>query len=180
VSTIIRSYDAIVVGLAVLVGAMMGLMPILILYDVAARELGGPLARVLHVTVLPPSWAVPANEYSLLYAALLAAPWVTRQRGHVFIEIVINALPSRARRVHAVVVMVLCAALCAILAWLAAKLAYRAWIEGTSEYRSFRMPSEWLFGPAALGLALCSIEFLLFLGRKGSYFDSQGTNRPAV
>ncbi len=91
-----------------------------------------------------------------------------------------NALPIRARRIHAIIVIVLCAALCATLAWLAAKLAYRSWIEGTSEYRSFAMPSEWLFGPAALGLALCSIEFLLFLGRKRSYFDSQGPNRPAV
>ena len=158
----------------------MGLMPILILYDVAARELGGPLARILGTTILPPSWAVPVNEYSLLYAALLAAPWVTRRRGHVFIEIMINALPSRARRIQAVIVIVLCAVLCALLAWLAAKLAYRAWLEGTSEYRSFPMPSEWLFGPSALGLALCSIEFLLFLGRKGSYFDTQGSNRPAV
>ena len=179
-SAIIRFYDALVIGLAVLVGAMMGVMPILILYDVFARELGGLLGRILGTTILPPSWAVPVNEYSLLYAALLAAPWVTRQRGHVFIELLINALPRRARRIHAVVVIILCAALCAGLAWLSAKLALRAWIEGTSEYRSFPMPSEWLFGPAALGLALCSIEFLLFLGRKRSYFESQGSDRPAL
>ena len=169
-STVIRFYDGLIVGLAIIVGAMTGAMPILIAYDVITRNLG----------FYPPSWAVPVNEYVLLYATVLVAPWLVRRKGHVFVEVLIAALRGRARRVLAIAVYLVCSAISLIIAYYAFRMAVNAIFSGETDVRSFPMPVWLLYGPMSLAFLLTATEFLRFVIRGESYYDMQIADRTSA
>lgn len=57
---------------------------LIIIYDVTIRTIGLP----------PPPWASVFAEYSLLFFAMAAAPYLVRNKGHVFVEAVTSKLPG--------------------------------------------------------------------------------------
>ena len=71
-SRVLRIYDGVIVGLAIIAGAMVAAVFLMIVYDVAVRTLG----------FQPPFWTSALTEYALLYMTMLAAPWLVRQKGH--------------------------------------------------------------------------------------------------
>lgn len=167
---VIRIYDGLVVGLAIIVGAMTAAMPILIAYDVITRNLG----------FYPPTWAVPVNEYVLLYATVLVAPWLVRRKGHVFVEVLISSLRGRARRVLAIAVYLVCSTTCLIIAYYAFRMTVNAVSSGETDVRSFPMPVWLLYGPLSLAFLLTATEFLRYVLRGDSYYDIQVTERTSA
>ena len=61
---LIKAYDAVIVGLAVLAGAMVAAVFLAIIYDVSLRTAG----------FQPPFWTSALTEYALLYMTMIAAP----------------------------------------------------------------------------------------------------------
>ena len=165
-----RFYDRLIVALAIVAGVMMGAMPLLIAYEVLLRNIG----------LKPPIWAVPVNEFALLYCTVFAAPWLVRRKGHVFVEALIGRLSTASRRRIEIVVGTCCALLCLVLAYYAARLAYTGIVAGDAEVRSFRMPTWLLYGPMALGFLLAATEFLRLLWRRESYYDTRPEERTSA
>lgn len=165
-----KLYDRLILALAIVAGVMMGAMPILIAYEVLLRNIG----------LKPPIWAVPINEFALLYCTVFAAPWLVRRKGHVFVEALIGALTPRARRRLERVTYACCALLCLVLAYYATRLTITGLAAGDAEVRSFRMPTWLLYGPMALGFFLTAVEFLRLLWRGESYYDTPPEERTSA
>jgi len=70
----------------------------LIVADVFMRLLGIP----------PWTYIAAIVEYGLLWFTMLAAPWLVRVKGHVFIDAITVMLPPGAQRVLAKVAYILC------------------------------------------------------------------------
>lgn len=149
-STVTRAYNLLIDGLAVISGAIFGLMAFFIGADVLIRNVwGGGLA-----------WVIELMEYAMYVATVFAAPWVLREGAHVSVDVVTGNLPKVVRRPVNFFVCLLGAAICAVICYYSAVATWRAFDRGSMVYKTFTVP-EWLitvFVP--FGMFLVAIEFL--------------------
>lgn len=147
-------------GLAGLAGLIIGAVCLVIVYDVAARNLGGQ----------PPASTVALTEYALLYFTMGAAPWLVRQRGHIVVEVFVSKMGLSVKRFLRVATLLLCVTVSIAIAVLASLLALEAISRGEIEVRSLDTPRWVLFLPIAVGFLLMAAEFLRLLVIGGSVF----------
>ncbi|MEM8665600.1 MAG: TRAP transporter small permease subunit [Pseudomonadota bacterium] len=148
-------------------GAIFAGMFVAIVVDVTMRAVG----------LQPPLWTGTYTEFGLLYATMLAAPWLIGRDGHIRVRAMVDRMPAPlAARIETVVLVVL-AALCALLAVFAFEVARDAWARGEVEYRSVILPRWILFAPMPLGFGLSAIEFarlaLSGMGDRSGASDAQ-------
>jgi TRAP-type C4-dicarboxylate transport system permease small subunit len=153
--TLARAYDALLYGMAILAGALMVAVMVTIVVDVALRNLGTQSSAHLFTF----------TEYALLLIPCLGAPWLVRERGHVFVEIGLTAL-SREKRVIALRLLgILCVAVCMVIAWYGLQVTIRSYVLDDKDVRSFDMPRWMLVAFIPLSFAMMAGEFLRFLRR---------------
>lgn len=152
---IVRLYDAVIDGLAALAGGIVAAMVVLIVVDVALRNMGAE----------PPAATIALTEYALLYFTMAAAPWLTRRKGHVTVLIVLDRLSPAARRRWAMTIALVSAAIAFSLALLSAILFVESWALGDVEPRSIDTPRWLLFLPMMVGLFFTGTEFVRFAVR---------------
>ena len=150
VKAIAQAHHHLLTALAVVAGAMLVAIFAAIVYDVSLRFAG----------LRPPIWTSAASEYALLYLTTLAAPWLLRHRGHVYIATFVSALPPVPRRVIERAVYLIGAVVCLIIAYVSFDLAWRS--EGW-EIRTFEMPRWLVFVTMPAAFVLLAIEFLRYL-----------------
>lgn len=126
-------FDSLIDALAVVAGALVVLLTVLVVFDVAARS--------LRLLTLP--WSLEATEYMLYAVTFLGAPWVLRENGHIAIELVVERLPARARAFAARIADVLGAAVCAVLLYYACRMLWLSFQSGIMVQKSFSFP-EWV------------------------------------
>jgi TRAP-type C4-dicarboxylate transport system permease small subunit len=144
--------------MAWLAGALMVAMMAMIAADVALRNLG--FQGSAHFFTFA--------EYFLLLIPLLGAPWLVREKGHIYIELLVNALPAPWRRRLLALVTVSCMAVAGILAWHGGAITLQDYAAAERDVRSFDMP-RWMlmiFMPLAFGMM--ALEFLRLLLRRES------------
>src|SRR5205085_9039727 len=107
ISPISRGYDAVLNGMAWAAGFLMAAMMVVIFIDVVLRNLGYQSSA--HFFTF--------TEYALLIVPCLGAPWLAREKGHIYVEILLMSLPLRARRVITVLIGVVCIVVCLLVAW---------------------------------------------------------------
>ena len=157
-----RAYDAVLRGMAVLAGALMAAMMAMIVVDVALRNLGYQSSA--HFFTF--------TEYFLLLIPLLGAPWLVREKGHIYIELVITALPAAPRKALQWAVVILCAATCIVLAWYAGWITMRDFVQSEKDVRSFDMPRWILMLSMPLSFGMMALEFLGYLARGESPYGA--------
>jgi C4-dicarboxylate transporter, DctQ subunit len=157
-----RLYDAIVDTLAWVAGVGLVVMFASVIVDVSIRQLGGQ----------PPEWAVPLSEYLLLYSTLLGAPWLLRERGHVFVDLFVRRGSDTTRRLLERATCVVCALACLLVAGVAADITWREWVAGSADVRAVLIPKWLLFAPLVPGFLLTGIEFLRPLAGGRSLYDA--------
>ncbi|MCY1667529.1 TRAP transporter small permease [Rhizobium sp. SL86] len=140
-------------ALAAIVRVLVALMIVIVISDVAMRNLG----------FRPLSWAISVSEYILLYSAFLPMPWLVRTKGHVFVEFLRNAMPVTARRLLERLVYLTCIVLCLYLGGIALTSGIDALRLGEYETRTFDMPKWLVFLPMVLGFFLSALEWLRYL-----------------
>ena len=158
-----RAYDRLIMALAILAGAMLAGVFVMIVYDVTVRTLG----------YQPPFFTSALSEYAMLYMTLLAAPWVVRVRGHVYVESVTSMLRERTRHVIQKGVYVLCLVICLGLAYYGTRAGVEFLIRGDDDVRSIVIPRWVLYLPMPIGFVLSAVEF----GRYLLGFDSMYEGR---
>src|SRR5437870_10945336 len=107
VTLIVKAYDAVLYGMAWVAGSLMAAMMVTICIDVALRNLGYQSSA--HFFTF--------TEYALLAVPCLGAPWLVREKGHIFVEILFMYLPARQQARLRLVIGVLCVFVCGVLAW---------------------------------------------------------------
>jgi C4-dicarboxylate transporter DctQ subunit len=153
VGALFRAYNYLLHGLAVLSGILIFFVFVLIVVDVTIRTLG----------MIPPPFTLSVVEYVLLWFTMLAAPWLVRIKGHVFIDAVTQFLPGPVKLVVAKIVYAGSAIATAIYASRSFELLQTSWIENKVDVRSIDMPQWTLFAPMPLCFAMVSIEFIRYL-----------------
>jgi C4-dicarboxylate transporter, DctQ subunit len=157
-----NAYRAVLYGMAWLAGVLMVAMMAMIVLDVALRNLG--FQSSAHFFTF--------TEYFLLLIPLLGAPWLVREKGHIYIELFVHALPAGARRVLLVAVVLACVAAAAILAWYGGVITVHDFVGNEKDVRSFDMPRWMLVGFMPLSFGMMAIEFLRLLVRGESPYGT--------
>lgn len=158
-SALSRAYDRLLVALAGIAAAGFGALSFMIAYEVITRWLG----------FRPPVWPVAISEFTLLYATVLAAPWVLRRAEHVQVTTLVVLLPQRMRPLLGRVICLIGMVVCLVVAWYALRVTLTA--QGL-EIRSFEMPKWVVYAPLPAGFLLLAVEFLRHMVR-GTLFTGE-------
>ena len=143
-------------------GCLMAAMMVVICLDVVLRNLGYQSS----------SHFFTFTEYALLAVPCLGAPWLVREKGHVYVEILLMYLKPRPRRFFVYAIGVVCIAVCAILAWYGFDVAIHDFLQNEKDVRSLDMPRWMVVGFIPLAFAMMAVEFLRFLVRGENFLGS--------
>ena len=154
-----RAYDAVLYGMAYLAGFLMAAMMTVIFIDVVLRNLGYQSS----------SHFFTFTEYALLVIPCLGAPWMVREKGHIYVEILLMYLSPRARRRLTLAIGVCCVAVCAVLAWYGFGVTLNDFLRSEKDVRSLDMPRWTVVGFIPLSFAMMAAEFLRFVVRGESF-----------
>ena len=152
-NALVRSYNFVLHGMAVVAGVLIFLSFLMIVVDVTMRIVG------MH----PPLFTIAVVEYILLWFAMLAAPWLVRIKGHVFIDAVTQFLPHTVKTIIAKIVYSICIVSSSIYCYHASGLLRESWVKDMVDVRSIDMPLWILFGPMPLCFLFVAVEFGRFL-----------------
>ena len=166
---IVRAYDAVLYGMAWAAGFLMAAMMVVIFVDVVLRNLGYQSSA--HFFTF--------TEYALLAVPCLGAPWLVREKGHIYVEIIFMYLGARQRVVLRYLVGALCIIVCAVLAWYGSLVTIGDFMQNEKDVRSLDMPRWIVVGFIPLSFAMMAIEFLRFLVR-GENFLGSAAGQPEV
>jgi TRAP-type C4-dicarboxylate transport system permease small subunit len=137
----------------------MAAMMVVICLDVALRNLGYQSSA--HFFTF--------TEYALLMVPCLGAPWLVREKGHIYVEILLMSVGAKARARLTVAIGLLCIAVCLVLAWYGFGITWQDYVRAEKDVRSLDMP-RWLvvmwIPIAFLGMAA---EFARFLWRRENF-----------
>ena len=150
---IIKGYNFVLNGMAVLAGILIFLCFVMIVVDVTMRIIG----------LNPPLFTLAVVEYILLWFTMLAAPWLVRIKGHVFIDAVTQFLPTAIKNVVAKIVYSICIITSTIYGVHATGLLVVAVQKEMVDVRSIDMPLWSLYGPMPLCFFMVAIEFARYL-----------------
>lgn len=139
--------------MAVLAGVLIFISFLMIVVDVTMRIVG----------MKPPLFTIAVVEYILLWFAMLAAPWLVRIKGHVFIDAVTQFLPKTLQAIVAKIVYAICIVSSSIYCIHASSLFRDAWVNDMIDVRSVDMPQWILFGPMPLCFLFVATEFARYL-----------------
>ena len=159
-----KAYDAMLYGMAIAAGFLMAAMMVVICLDVVLRNLGYQSSA--HFFTF--------TEYALLAVPCLGAPWLVREKGHIYVEILLMYLKPRPRKLLTYVIGGVCIAVCAILAWYGFEVTIRDFLQNEKDVRSLDMPRWMVVGFIPLSFAMMGIEFLRFVVRREDFLGSLG------
>ena len=142
-------------GMAYFAGLLMVGMMVTIFLDVVLRNLGYQSSA--HFFTF--------TEYALLIVPCLGAPWLVREKGHVYVEILLMYLKPRRQVVLRFAIGVICVAVCVVLAWYGFEVAIRDFAQNEKDVRSLDMPRWMVVGFIPLSFAMMALEFLRFMVR---------------
>lgn len=150
---LVKLYDAVVIGLAILAGMMLVWLMIAVIASVVQRNLG----------MQPAAWLFVSTEYAMFYLTLLGAPWLLRHRGHVYIELVTAALPKTALNWFSRFVSLIGMLVCVYMAFKGAELVGLNLARRDLDVRAYFFPT-WILNIAfPISFGLMAIEFLKFV-----------------
>jgi C4-dicarboxylate transporter, DctQ subunit len=149
--------------LKALSGAVIFAVFLLIVSDVLIRTVG--LKPWIYSSVLV--------EYGLLWFTMLAAPWLARNKGHVFIDAITQLLPGSIQRALAKIVYLACAVISFVVCYYSLQLLITAIAEHQLDTRAVDMPMWALVAPIPLCFLLVGIEFVRYLVGVDSMYGSR-------
>ncbi len=133
-----------------------GLIMVAIVYQTVFRSMGWEYTPFAFIFI----------EYGFVYTLFLGSPWLVRQRGHIYIEILTAAIGDSARNVLSRIIVFACATICFVWAWYSWKLFAEQAADpmGFDELRAQFDIRTWI-GTIAFpfGFLLMGIEFLRFV-----------------
>ena len=155
----VKAYDAILYGMAYLAAFLMVAMMVVITLDVILRNLGYQSSA--HFFTF--------TEYALLLIPCMGAPWLAREKGHIYVEIVLMAFSERVRARLTVAIGLICIAVCLVIAWYGFSVAWRDFVQNEKDVRSMDMPRWMIVGWIPLSFLMMATEFARFLWRRENF-----------
>ena len=152
-------YGRFLAGLAMVGCLLLLVMMLVIVADVALRNLAIPgLPQGL-------AWSNEVSELMLYFITMSVAPWLLRQGQHIRVDIVLQALPRKTAWVLEWVGDVIGLACCVVLAWYGALSAWSSYISGSMNIKTLVTPEWWSLAPLPIVFVLLAIEMLFRMNR---------------
>ena len=131
------------------------------------------LARTLDLSGAWSSHIFTFAEFGLLYIVMAASPWLVREKGHVFIELLTAAVPKTVQPVLSRMVSTLCVIICLVLVWYTWGATAKAYRFGDAEMRSLDMPKFLLLGAMPICFGLMALQFSRFVWGEDTLHSGQ-------
>jgi TRAP-type C4-dicarboxylate transport system permease small subunit len=154
-----KAYDAVLYGMAYIAAFLMAAMMVIITVDVVLRNIGYQSSA--HFFTF--------TEYALLVIPCMGAPWLAREKGHIYVEILLMALSPRLRAWMTVLVGLLCIGVCLVIAWYGFDITLNNFVQNEKDVRSLDMPRWLVVGWIPLSFLMMAIEFARFLWRRENF-----------
>ena len=119
-------------------------------------------------------------EYGLLWFTMLAAPWLVRIKGHVFVDALTQLLPPPIKLVTAKFAYLVAIAGCLAFVYFSVQLWYEAFIFQELDDRGAYFPLWTLYLPMPFGFGLMALEFFRFLVGVDDMYGSRTDVREGV
>ncbi len=157
-----KSYLKLLYSLCVISGLSLVVVTLMVIANVIGRATGS----------FSLIWVSAVSEYVIQFATVLAAPYILRGKGHIFMTVMNDALPKAPQVILEKIVHFICFVLCWGIAAFAVKIGISAFTRGKIDLRSIDIPGWVLYFSLFLGFGLLGIEFLIYLfGRNSMYSD---------
>lgn len=154
-----RGYGRLLAGLALAGCAILMAMMLVIVADVALRNIPVPgLPRGL-------AWSSEVSELMLYLVTMCVAPWLLRQGQHIRVDILLQALPKRLAWSLEWVGDAVGLACCLFMAWYGARAAWASYVSGAVNIKTLVTPEWWMLAPLPLVFALLAVEMVFRMGR---------------
>jgi TRAP-type transport system small permease protein len=148
------AYGRLLAALALIGCAILMAMTLIIVTDVALRNIAVPgLPRGL-------AWSNEVSELMLYLITMCVAPWLLRQGQHIRVDIVLRALPPRLAWYFEWVSDVIGFACCAVIAWYGAHAAWSSYVSGAVNIKTLVTPEWWGLAPLPLVFVLLLVEMI--------------------
>ena len=157
-----RAYRAVLYGMAWLGAFLIAAMMVIITVDVVVRNLGYQSSA--HFFTF--------TEYALLIVPCLGAPWLVREKGHIYVELLLMHLKPTARRWLLRFIGVACVAVCLVIAWYGFNVTYDNYVGMERDVRSFDAPRWMIVCWIPISFLMMAIEFMRFLWRGEDFLAS--------
>ena len=154
-----KVYDAVLYGMAGVAAFLMAAMMVVITLDVILRNLGYQSSA--HFFTF--------TEYALLIVPCMGAPWLAREKGHIYVEILLMSMSVRMRARFTMLIGLICVAVCLVIAWYGFDVALRDYLQNEKDVRSLDMPRWMVVGWIPLSFLMMAVEFARFLWRREDF-----------
>ena len=168
VQIVSKVHDWVLNALKVGAEIVVFLVFIVIVMDISLTVLSG-----LQIGIQPWDMAMGFVEYCLLWFTMLAAPWLARVKGHVYLDAVTELLPLEVQKVAAKITYVVAFCGSAAFAYFSALLFWEAYVEELIDERGADMFQWILYFPMPIGFALVAVEFLRYLFGFDDMYDKR-------
>lgn len=142
-----RWFDLLLNGMAVLAGAILLFMMLLVCYDVIMRYLFRN----------PTGWAMEVCEYLLVYVTFLGGPWLLREKGHVNVDILFFFWPKMGRPLNIFTSFIVGAATFVLFIF-CTSATWDYFQRGITEIKMLTIPKWMVFWVIPLGCIFLCIE----------------------
>ena len=156
---VVKLYDAVIYGMAALAAFLMAAMMFTICLDVLLRNLGYQSSA--HFFTF--------TEYALLMVPCMGAPWLVREKGHIYVEILLMSLGPKLRARMTMAIGIACVALCLVLAYYGFDITIRDFVNNEKDVRSLDMPRWMIVVWIPLAFSLMAVEFARFLWKRENF-----------
>lgn len=141
-------HAALMRACGVIAATTVGLITLLVCYDVIGRNLGLPSL----------DWVNEVTEYGLPIATLSAAPWLMWRNQHVRLDLLGAVLSPAAQRHADRIASALALVISLIMVWYALRMLLDSRAAGSLVMKSLVFPEWWLYVPVPIGFALLALE----------------------
>lgn len=145
----LKVYQAIAAAFAGIAALLIVAMTLIISAEALMRSLGmGAIVGVVDMT-----------EYSLFMIALLAAPWILIQNGHIEVDLLVRVLRPLHARLIALLTEMIGMLLCATVAIFGVQVFLESFSRQEYIYSELIVPEWWLQWQIPAAFLLMTIEF---------------------
>lgn len=167
------AYGRLLAGLALVGCAILLAMMLIIVADVALRNIAVPgMPRGL-------AWSNEISELMLFWITMSVAPWLLRQGQHIRVDILLQVLPRRLAWCFEWVGDVVGLGCCVVIAWFGTQAAWSSYVSGAVNIKTLVTPEWWGLAPLPVVFVMLGVEMIFRMirlqrGARGPRSDAVG------
>lgn len=145
-----KLFNKVVDFMAVLAAAIIVFTTVIVAYTIFIRLFGGAGIR----------WSWQFAEHSMFWFPFLAAPWLLRNHRHVSVDLILNLLPEKVKKILYVLHGFMGIILCLALTYFCAIVTYDNYRRGIMEIQVIDIPKYLLYIVLPVAFLVLTLQFV--------------------